>query len=206
MTLRKTIIPIVLISGLSLTGCGDAQKMSDSNKCASTAEIHEQARCFRDVAVTYKDKSICEKIPDAVDPSYKKNCYERIIIATGTQDCPAIADAQTRDMCYVHVATAKKDLAACGNIVTPSLLDVCHSELSQAMGDERYCDKAGGQADFCFRAIAHLRKQPALCEKAVTPDNKDSCYLDMVLLMQDSSFCSKITSETIRSQTDLCKS
>ncbi len=101
-----------------------AQLSGDHTICSRSEDINNEYRCYTFVADSTGDASVCESIKDF--PTIKSLC-----IAQAKRDpelCGKLPEAgNTRDACYINVASSTKNKKLCSQITNEGIRDDCLS-------------------------------------------------------------------------------
>ena len=101
-----------------------AQKGGDHTICSKSEDINNEYRCYSFVADKTGDASICESITDF-------EVIKNLCIAMAKRDptlCESLPEAgNTRDSCYINIASSTKNKKLCSKIASEGIKDDCLS-------------------------------------------------------------------------------
>jgi hypothetical protein len=147
------------------------------NICLNASTHFYQDRCYTDVALKSKDASICSRMI----------CYE------------CISD---REDCYLKVANATFDSAACGRITNLLNEDFCYLTIALTSSNPSHCSYINNtyRRSSCFSLIIYGKTYLASECADITYSNwKDECYQKRAADDKNSTLCQYITDPLVKS-------
>jgi hypothetical protein len=151
-------------------------------------------------AVSNKDVSVCDRIPQTVivssDPDVvvKDTCIAKVAKATLDQSiCGKTSDPDSLEtaFCYYDIAIATKDVSGCAKISRKT---------------DGYGASIESPRDNCYLTIAVMLGDVSICKNTsvngahhLSSSDRSKCYFQVAVAKEDISICDKITPDMIRS-------
>ncbi|OYT55028.1 MAG: hypothetical protein B6U72_00805 [Candidatus Altiarchaeales archaeon ex4484_2] len=185
----KTLLLLVLLTGLLFTGCVERPSETTTSSTATTTS--------KTISSVPDDEGnggslICKTINES---STRHDCYRYFAVK---EKNPSICDEEGQDTwCYRLVFMVKDDLSLsdCDKIQDQKLKYVCYESI--AVLELSDCDKIQDQKliDDCYERVAILKKDFSICDKIQDQGLIDNCYYHAARYSKNKSFCDKIQNE-----------
>ncbi len=109
-------------------------------------------------------------------------------------DCKKIADSNFKEICYVTIATEKKDIKICDDYLKDWRKGQCYSNVSSTLNDISICHKIEDwqNKNNCYLSYALKNNNLSVCD--LTKD-KESCYVQVAKNLKDISICNKLSNK-----------
>ena len=125
------------------------------------------------------------------------------------------ANASSRDICYLYLATSTDNSTACGSITNPYTESICNSttsrlQLQNSTANEtsnftnllNLCSQYTGQnRTGCYSLVylnqALVSKNASYCTMVSDPATEAQCYTNMAVAFNSSSYCGFIQNATV---------
>lgn len=128
-----------------VAGVQDSEQVTDTEFDACSAEESEQRdTCFRQLAVSRSDISLCGFVSGTQNPQCIKDVAFRM---QEYQLCLDIEHEFTRSQCLLDVGVSIANPDTCARIVIPAMRMECATGIAEKLNDERVCEKLRLEAE-----------------------------------------------------------
>ncbi|MBN1940830.1 MAG: hypothetical protein JW772_01465 [Candidatus Diapherotrites archaeon] len=129
-----------------------------NDTCKQLDSPDQRDNCYFDLALERKDIQICPKIVNQTNNVLLERCYRKIAETLGDSSiCEEITtNIYEKALCYQEVATATEDRTICQKIEQDSYRDTCYDRLARATKNESICDliEHEGSRQVCHTNVA----------------------------------------------------
>ena len=128
------VLLLVFISGC-VTNEANSESLSniDTSECDKlTDDMARIVQCYGNIAISYQEPSVCDKIKDKEGRNYCYSNYIQISFNRGADIsiCEKIQDLIYKDGCYGWFAIHNKNASICEKIQNTSIRNDCYSSTS----------------------------------------------------------------------------
>ena len=128
------VLLLVFISGC-VTNEENSESLSniDTSECDKlTDDMARIVQCYGNIAISYQEPSVCDKIKDKEGRNYCYSNYIQISFNRGANIsiCEKIQDLIYKDGCYGWFAIHNKNVSICEKIQNTSIRNDCYSSTS----------------------------------------------------------------------------
>ena len=109
-----------------------ALSSKESSQCAQITHNIYRAGCYMGIAIAVKDAAACDKIDfDDSNKIFATKVRCKAIIGGNIAACDQLTGVQ-KDICYLTVGTANKDMSQCNKVANKDTKDLCVTEVNAA--------------------------------------------------------------------------